>query len=149
MTRSNMSSLTSFTALWPFPISTGSWPSFFSIIERNSRIPFSSSTISILLISGASAHRQGYDEPGALTRVALHVYPPAMLLDHPVNYREAEPRAPLLGREEGVEYPVQFFMDDALPVVLDGYPDVPPAGLRRLHPDRAPVLRGLHRVYGE
>src|SRR5439155_1312291 len=113
--RSKVSLLSAWIAASPPSATVTSWPACFSMIASNSRMLRSSSTTRTR-VSGM-AIRQRHREHGPEAGRAADVHVAAVLLDEPVDEREAEPGAPGLGGEERLEDVGEVVGRDAVPAV--------------------------------
>src|SRR5574342_126984 len=100
---------------------------------------------------GSIGGRKGEDESRTLAHAAPHLDGATVLLDHPVDQRQADTAALRLGREEWLEDMGKIAVGDALTRIGDGdlEPTSPLAKRARSYPELASVRHGLYRVETE
>src|SRR3990172_1574794 len=113
------------------------------MIERKSRMPFSSSTTSIWFMFSAHhirqrsigtfmsrarigdvfSHRKRDAEVRSLPRLALDIDRSPVILDDPIDNRKAKPGAAGLGRKERMEDFIYILSRDPLAAVRNNHPE--------------------------
>src|SRR6266853_1456403 len=100
---------------------------------------------------GSIGRREGQDERGAIAYPTPYLDGSAVLLDYPVDERQADAATLRLGREERLEDMGEVSVRDALAGVGDG--DLEPTAAltqrTRTHPELSPIRHRLHRVEAE
>src|SRR5213078_1418955 len=147
MTRSKASLLSASIAAVPPSATVTSCPACLSMIASNSRMLRSSSTTRTRVSGIAGGQRDR--ERGPEARRAPHVHLPAVLLDDPVDEREAEPGAPGLGGEERFEDVGEVLRRDAVPGVGDPHLQLAAGDRRRPDAQLTPLGHGFDRVAAE